>query len=441
MGIEFKEQSAIAPRGTSLEEFETYCGLAAEMQRSCLWIIGDLALRAEREHPEYHNQVWPVWVSPDLIARCKGVSAAYTPNERNIDANWTIHSFHAKNPQRVEIIKAIVESGKTTDEERKDRTKLPPDDPPAETQNEAASPAVTPETSPPAAEQKPVSNAWLLCVDISYYIRRLYTMEGVETAGKVFEWVINLRNRMVKDPLKNLSDFVVCFDSPNSRRKLLTEGWKTPYKSRSKKDPELTNQFQMIRALFERINVTCVDFDGEEADDIMASYAAQFDGKVSLMTSDADLRQCLSSRCNILLDTKWEQHPETAVWRHVDVWVSEKKHFEEGVAKYAYTKDSNVVGITPKQWPHFQAIAGDSTDDIDGCSGIAGKYACDLIKAHGTVQGVIAAAKDGTADLTAKKIQAVLDFEPFAETTLLLTTMRTDLPVPMVTKIDKTDIV
>ena len=136
-----------------------------------------------------------------------------------------------------------------------------------------------------------------------------------------------------------------------------------------------------------------------------------------------------------MIDTKWEQHRETGTWRHVDYWITEKKHIAEGVAKYPYDKTTNATGITPQQWPHFQAIAGDSTDDISGCAGIGSKIACDLIRAHGTVQGVINACKDGIADLTVKKRLAILDFEPFAETMLKLTTMRTDLEVPKVTKL------
>jgi len=51
------------------------------------------------------------------------------------------------------------------------------------------------------------------------------------------------------------------------------------------------------------------------------------------------------------------------------------------------------------------------------------------------VQGVIAACKDNTADLSSTKRLAVLDFEPIAETMLKLTTLRTDLVVPQVTRI------
>lgn len=143
------------------------------------------------------------------------------------------------------------------------------------------------------------------------------------------------------------------------------------------------------------------------------------------------MRQCLSATCNILLDVTWEEHSETNQMVPIYKWVSAKSHAEEG-STYNSTK---IVGITPQQWPHFQAIAGDSTDGIKGCEGIGAKGAMQLILAHHTVQGVIAACKDNTADLSATKRLAVLDFEPIAETMLKLTTLRTDLVVPQVTRI------
>lgn len=449
MSIEFKEQSAIAPRGTSIEEFETYCGLAAEMQRSCLWIIGDLALRAESEHPAYHNQVWPVWMSPDLIARCKAVSAAYTPNERNIDATWTVHMKHCKDPQRVALVQASVDAGQTSDEARKNPAPIPPDDPPAVTPIPVAE---TPVAMLPAESRKPVSNSYLLCIDISYYVQRMFPTHGASTAVEVCAWLVRVV-KYLRDK-KGISDAVVCFDGPNNHRKELTKDWKEGYKwKRTVKDDELVVQMNAIPHRLKEVNFLCATIDGMEADDLMASYVAKFDGKVTLMTADKDLRQCLSPKCNILKDVKWETSVETGelvrTFDFVVRKVAEDKprkehvfcHMTDGV-KYG---SQLVKGITPELWPHFQAIAGDPTDDIAGCVGIGGKGAMDLVLNHGTVQDVIAACKAGNAyvfdkhgnqkPLSDRLTQVVLDFEPIAETTLLLTTMRTDLDVPMTTKL------
>lgn len=90
--------------------------------------------------------------------------------------------------------------------------------------------------------------------------------------------------------------------------------------------------------------------------------------------------------------------------------------------------------------PHFQALAGDSTDKIPGCEGVGAKNAHSLILAHGDVWDVIAAAKDNRADVSQKKRLAIVAFEEVAELMLQLTTLRTDLDVPMTTTIRMRDV-
>lgn len=410
MAIELHPQAASATPGTSLEDFETYCGLVAEMQRGVNWQLGDLALLVERQFPETHNQAWPVWVSPDLIARCKGVSRAYPPETRNIDATWTIHSFNAKHPDRVRLVQATADAGQTSDEARKN--------------------PVTPEPEPVAAEPAaPAKTPWLLAVDVNYYIHRYFhSGAGVESASTFVAWLDRLIERL-KD--KGLSDVVCCLDSSTNHRKKLTEGWDSAYKPRAEKDAELAGQLNLAPQLLKDRNRPCVSVNGMEADDVMASYAKQFQGRVTLLTQDKDMRQCLSQTCNLLLDVTWEENADTGSSLPVYKWVTGKSHMEEG-STYSGTK---VVGITPEQWPHFQAIAGDSTDGIQGVAGIGGKGAMELILTHGSVEAVIAACKDQTTTLSEKKRLAVLEFEPFAEVMLQLTTLKTDLIVPQVTRL------
>lgn len=413
MSIELFAQAAEATPGTSLEDFETWLGLLIESQRDVLWQIGDLALAVERQHPTTFHQAFPEWASPDMLARCKAVAAAYRPDERNILATWTIHMKHANHPDRIALVQAAVDAGQTSDENRKN-------------------PAVP---EPKTQETVPEKQArWLLAVDVNYYIHRYFhSGAGVESAKTFDEWLARTIGRLVE---KGLTDVVCCVDSSTNFRKGLTEGWEHGYKPRAEKDAELSGQLRLAPELLKARNLPVISIDGMEADDVMASYAKQFAGRVTLLTQDKDMRQCLSSNCNILQDVTWSAHPETGQMLPAYKWVSAKQHVEEG-STYSGTK---VVGITPEVWPHFQAIAGDSTDGIRGCEGIGGKGAMDLILAHGTVPNVIAACKDGVANLTEKKRLAVLDFEPVSETMLRLTTLRNDLAVPQVTTLCMKDL-
>lgn len=421
--IELHQQSASATSGTSLEEFETRCGQAAVDQRAVNWWIGDLALAVERQHPSTFHQAWPVWMSPEHIERCKAVAAAYSPETRNIHATWSVHMQNSKQPDRVALVQAHVDAGHTSDEARKT---------PVTPEPEPAAPVVATKAKTP----------WLLAVDLNYYIQRSFPKDGVETAANVCGWLQRLIARLQE---KGLTDVVVCFDSPTNHRRALTDGWEQPYKERTKKDPELVAQLVMVRELLEKLNIPCVVIAGMESDDVMASYAKQFQGKTTLLTPDKDLRQCLSATCNILRDLDWETHAETGTLMPVYKWVvgkfpedKEKPdnvscHMTDGL-NYA---GAAVKGISPEVWPQFQAIAGDSTDDIDGCKGIGGLIGMKLIHAHGTLQGVLDAFADGSIAVKLNKTQ-VAGMEAFAtvaDVMLQLTTLRSDLPVPQITRL------
>lgn len=453
MKITLKPLHAVAPAGTPLDEFEMRIGSLLETQRDLYWHLGDLSNAVERQYPQSFPQAYPVDVSVEMIDRCKAVSAAYKPHERNPGASWTIHMRHAKDPDRVAIVAAAADAGQTSDENRKNPAPVATVDTPvttpgpehaaqvagravrtepAENLQVAGSeepPAAPPEPEAPAepAPATPARTRWLLCVDINYYVHRQFQVEGMAAGSSVVSWLIRVIDRLMD---KGLTDVVCCFDGANNHRREITKGWEQPYKERTEKAPELVTLLNQVPVMLAEKNILIVTIDGMEADDVMASYARVFEGKVTLLTADKDLRQCLSDRCNMLIDVTWTEDPDTRAWLPDYKWVTVKSHMES--VTYASAK---VSGITPAQWPHFQAIAGDSVDKIGGCAGIGAKGAMDLIMAHDTVQGVIDACKTGLVALTAKKVEAVLAFEPFAEATLLLTTMRTDLPVPSNTAI------
>jgi flagellar biosynthesis GTPase FlhF len=162
--IELHPQCAEIAPNTPLEEFETWLGLLLECQRDVLWQIGDLALAVERQHPHTFHQAFPEWVSPDLIERCKAVSKAYAPHERNILATWTIHMQNAKRPDRVALVDAAVDAGQTSDENRKNpapvaQPELPKAHPTMSGETKPASKLKTGSKQKSAAEEREANKA------------------------------------------------------------------------------------------------------------------------------------------------------------------------------------------------------------------------------------------------------------------------------------------
>lgn len=380
----------------TIENMASYGDELVALQKSINWWIGDLARAAKAKlGEENYHQVFPPDVSPGLIQRCEAVALAYPREEdRNPLATWTISMQHAKKPNRIALVAAAVEAGRTSDEERKNKQEI--------------------------ADQPRDRPAWLLAVDVNYFLHRFwFSGAGIEAAVEVAGWIERTVERLRE---KGLTDIACCLDSTTNHRKELTAEWEDKYKDRPAKDPELGQQLNLVRELLRAKGFACLLIDGMEADDCMASFAKQFPGRVTLLTQDKDCRQCLSDKCNMLLDVEWIEDPTSGEMVPEYKWLSAKQHTE-------------ATGIPPNQWVEFQILMGDATDHIKGCVGIGEKGSADLVKEFGTVAAVIQAAKDGDERIKPKKREALIEFESKHEVTRKLVTLRDDLQVPSTTKI------
>lgn len=372
----------------TLEQLETFGSGLSGWQRGINFWIGDVALYAKRvlKLGDNYTQVFPETMSPGLIQRCEAVAAAYPPADRNPDATWSIHRNHANDPNRVALVQAAVDAGSTSDEDRKNHK----------------------------------SNRWLLAIDVHYFVHRTwFSGGGVETAVGVSAWIQRTVDRL---KTKGLSDVACCFDSKASFRKELTAEWDDKYKDRPPKDPELASQLELTRELLEGHGLCCVSADGMEADDLLASYAAQFDGRVTILTQDKDVRQCLTDDCNILLDVEWQDDTLTGKPVPEYKWLTAKSHVE-------------ATGVEPRFWTAYQSLMGDAVDNIKGAAGIGAKGAADLVSEFGSLDSVLAAARNGDERISERRRVALMSFERFRDVTEQLVTLRTDLELPKDTKI------
>lgn len=381
-------------QGLSLADLESFGAELVYQQRGCMWWLGDVARYAEAHFPESWQQAFPVGTSPGLIDRAKSVAKAYPREEdRNPLASWSIHMQNAGKPDRIQRVQAHVDAGRTTDEARQ---------------------------ADKAERTESLRSRWLLAVDVNYFLHRFwFSGAGVESAIGVAQWVQRTVERLKR---KGLTDVACCFDSRTNHRRELTTEWEHKYKDRQAKDPELSNQLQLVHDLLAGHGFACVSIDGMEADDCMASFAKQFAGKVTLLTQDKDCKQCLSDKCNMLLDVEWLQDEHTGEATPEYKWVSAASHTE-------------ATGIRPDQWTSFQAIMGDNVDGIKGAIGIGEKGAVDLVKTFGSVQGAIDAAKAEDERITPAKRQSLIDLEEKLDVTLRLVTLRTDLPIQHNTRV------
>ena len=137
--------------------------------------------------------------------------------------------------------------------------------------------------------------------------------------------------------------------------------------------PELERQWSDAPAFFGAFGWQSIS-DGElEADDLLGSLArieAAAGGEALLFTGDRDMFQCVSDAVTVLFPRGGKDGPEAV-----------------GTAQVRER-----YGIDPAQVPDFIALRGDPSDGLPGAKGIGAKTARDLLRRHGTLEDVIAAA-------------------------------------------------
>jgi 5'-3' exonuclease len=409
-----KRKRFFDPSGLSLEELAQHTEGLCQLQRDIPFWIGDIARYCKARWPDTWQQAFPEWASVGMVDRYAAVTKAYPDeSDREFEATYTQYMRLANDPQRRQKLEAIVAEGLTSDESRTTKG------------FERAG----------TDSGQSARNRWLLAVDVHYYTcQYFHSGSGTRAASEVSQWIIRTYKRL------EVSDCVCCFDSPRNFRIELTSHWEDRYKNRDQKPPELTQQLQTVRHMLEDAGLLCVSIDGYEADDIIASYAAQFDGKVTILAVDKDLRQCLvSGRCNMLIDNAWKEDPTSGdmVFDYKASTLNAEKHIKEGCSYNNHL----VTGIRPDQWADFQALAGDPVDTVKGAKGIGAGTAEKLITEFGTLDAVIQAARDGDERLTESQRTSILTLpeeHPFAENADIvrqLVTLVTDLELPMETRV------
>lgn len=174
-------------------------------------------------------------------------------------------------------------------------------------------------------------------------------------------------------------------------------------------DPDLHEQFPMVKELLGVLDVPVCELEGWEGDDILGTLAlrgerAGYD--ILLFTGDRDIYQ---------LSTE-----------HVRV-VSTKKGVSEVSIMDPTSVEDLYHGITPALVPDFYGLKGDSSDNIPGVPGIGPKKAAALICQYGSLDEVIAHA-DEVRGKMGENLRAHVDDALLSRT---IATIRTDAPLDL----------
>jgi DNA polymerase-1 len=199
-------------------------------------------------------------------------------------------------------------------------------------------------------------------------------------------------------------DYLFCaFDMPG---KTFRHEMYDQYKiHRPEMDMDLVPQIASIRRVLEVLGIPALGVEGYEADDILATVARVADelgGECFLVTSDKDCRQLITDRVKVYSIRKNQVIDRAAL---KEEW-----------------------GIAPEQVVDFQALVGDSVDNVPGVPLIGPKYARQLLEQYGTLEAVLDHAREVPG---AKRKENLINHRQQALLSRALVRLRADVPVPI----------
>ncbi len=215
----------------------------------------------------------------------------------------------------------------------------------------------------------------LVLVDGSSYIFRAYhalpplTRKSDGLPVGAVSGFCNMLWRLLRDKIagEKPTHLGVIFDASSvTFRNALYDQYKA---QRAEPPADLKPQFKLIREAVRAFDLACIEQDGFEADDLIATYtcrAAERGATVTIVASDKDLMQLVRPGVTMYDSMKDKIIDEATV-----------------VEKF---------GVPPEKVVDVQALAGDSIDNIPGVPGIGVKTAAQLILEYGDLETLLARA-------------------------------------------------
>ncbi|MDP9386085.1 MAG: DNA polymerase I [Actinomycetota bacterium] len=211
--------------------------------------------------------------------------------------------------------------------------------------------------------------------------------------------------------VKILTDYgavptVVVWDAGLSGRKEISAGYKA---QRSSRPDLLKEQWPHLAPLVDAFGYTNISVEGYEADDVIATLAAQAKERgvpVMVVTGDRDAYQLVGDGVRIMSTSRG---------------VTDTKVYDRRAVVDRY-------GIEPELIPDFIGLKGDTSDNIPGVPGIGDKTASDLLQRFGTLEEVLAHVDDISG---AKRKENLTNHAEDARISKRLATMVFDVPVEL----------
>ncbi|WP_127599693.1 DNA polymerase I [Nitratireductor alexandrii] len=197
------------------------------------------------------------------------------------------------------------------------------------------------------------------------------------------------------------SHFAVIFD--HSAKTFRSELYPEYKANRSEPPEDLVPQFGLIRQATKAFDLPCIEMEGFEADDLIATYARlarEAGGDATIISSDKDLMQLVGDKVTMYDPMK---DREIRVPEVVEKW-----------------------GVPPEKMIDLQALTGDSVDNVPGVPGIGPKTAAQLLEEYGDLDTLLERASEIKQN---KRRESIIANADKARISRDLVRLRDDVPV------------
>ena len=203
----------------------------------------------------------------------------------------------------------------------------------------------------------------------------------------------------------------VAFDlkAPTARHKMY-EGYKA---NRHGMPDELAAQMPIIKEILRNMNITIIEKEGYEADDVLGTLSIRGEQKgldVTILSGDRDTFQLTSDKITVRI-------PRTKMGK------TEVEDFDK-------SKIIETYGLEPKQLIEVKGLQGDTSDNIPGVPGVGEKTALSIIKEYGSIENLYKELEEGKAEtIKGKTREKIIENKDLAMLSKELGTINREVPI------------
>lgn len=230
----------------------------------------------------------------------------------------------------------------------------------------------------------------------------LTTSTGIPT-GAVYGFAKSLAKLIIQEQPSHIA---CAWDK--GRKTFRHKAWKQYKATRPKTPEELIQQIPYAKEILAGLNVSTLENDEYEADDILATLAVQAQAHglpTDIYTGDKDILQIVSPSIRVIRFRKGITHTEI----------------------FDVDRIREHLGIEPGQMVDYLALVGDQSDNIPGIPGIGPKTATKLLQQFGSIRGMIT----HTDELPSSVASKLEELASQLELARYLAQLVTRVPIPL----------